>query len=321
MFRFKTLDSNSHTNYLYIQGARAEDTSNDIAGLVFQNYDHDTRKIYNMADISVIDHFGDANSNGIADVVFRTNPLGDSNHTLEMARLTYDGNFLIGTKTPYEKLTINGSTSISGQYLASNNTSNQPSFSWMNDKSTGIFQPSSNMIGFSTLSNERMRITSTGNVAINTKQPKERLEVVGNILATNVQKITKTADSLENLDIQLNWQYTYPGKKYNIILESYQQIGCDNSSNSSQAVRYQRHTINVSSSNPTILTQQNAQVWGDNDPLLTMSIRSIYSSPSNIILRSSTSWNGQNSSNIQHSYTLNTVLVPDTSNIGQVWLS
>lgn len=57
-------------------------------------------------------------------------------------------------------------------------------------------------------------ITSAGNVAINTKQPKERLEVVGNILATNVQKITKTADSLQNLDIQLNWQYTYPGKQY-----------------------------------------------------------------------------------------------------------
>jgi hypothetical protein len=318
MFRFKTLDSNSHTNYLYIQGARAEDTSNDIAGLVFQNYDHDTRKTYNMADIAVIDQFGNDIKNGIANMVFRTNPLGDSNHTLEMARLTYDGNFLIGTKIPYEKLTINGSTSVSGQYLASNNTSNQPSFSWINDKSTGIFQPSSNMIGFSTLSNERMRITSTGNIAINTTQPpKERLEVVGNILATNVQKITKTVDSLQNLDIQLNWQYTYPGKKYNIILESYQQIASD----SSQAVRYQRHTINVSSSNPTILTQQNAQVWGDNDPLLTMSIRSIYSSPSNIILRASTSWNGQNSSNIHHSYTLNTVLVPDTSNIGQVWLS
>lgn len=77
------------------------------------------------------------------------------NRTLEMARLTYDGNFVIGTKTAYEKLTVNGSTSISGQYLASNNTSNQPSFSWTNDKSTGIFQPSSNMIGFSTLSNER----------------------------------------------------------------------------------------------------------------------------------------------------------------------
>jgi len=318
MFRFKTLDSNSRTNYLYIQGSRAEDTSNDIAGLVFQNYDHDTRKTYNMADISVVDHFGNDSSNGIADVIFRTNPLGDTNHTLEMARLTYDGNFVIGTKTAYEKLTVNGSTSISGQYLASNNTSNQPSFSWINDKSTGIFQPSSNMIGFSTLSNERMRITSTGNIAINTTQPpKERLEVVGNILATNVQKITKTVDSLHNLDIQLNWQYTYPGKQYNIILESYQQIAYDNS----QAVRYQRHTINLSSSNPTILTQQNAQVWGDNDPLLTMSIRSIYSSPSNIILRASTSWNGQNSSNIHHSYTLNTVLVPDTSNIGQVWLS
>ncbi len=324
MITFKNLSSNNRTNSLYIQGSRAEDTNNDIASLVFQNYDDDSKTIYKMVEFAARDAFGTVDSNGIGNLIIRTNPTGSSN-TVEKVRLTYDGKLLIGTSNPVENLTVAGSAFIDNtittsnivllkQFLASSNdSSNVPGYSWINDSNTGIYHPAENTVAFVTDSNERLRITPTGNVAINTTTPKEKLEVIGNVLATNVQKITKTTDSLSNLDIQLNWQLPYNSNQYYIVLETYQEVA----NATQQGVRYQRHTIRTS--NAAIVTQQTAQVWGNTAPTNSLSISGILVSPSNILIRSSTNW--ATAGYVQHSFCLNTVLVPDTSNLGQVWLS
>jgi hypothetical protein len=323
MFTYRVLNSNNATNSLFIRGSKAEDNTNDIASIVFQNYDTDTSAVYKMAEIAIRDEFGNASSNGIGNLIFKTNPTGSN--LVEQVRLTYDGHLLLGTSNNgTDTLTVNGTMGISGglsagSYLASNDSSNMPGFSWKSDSNTGMYMPAANTLALVTDSNERFRITPTGNVAVNTLVPKERLEVVGNVLATNVQKITKTTNSLGSLDIQLNWQNAYGSNQYFIVLETYQEVA----NGTQQGVRYQRHTIRTfnagNSSSPSIQTQQTAQIWGNATPNGSMSIVGVYTSPSNLILRSSTNW--ATTGALHHSFCLNTVLVPETSNLGQVWLS
>lgn len=319
MFTFRVLNSNNATNSLFIRGSKAEDKTNDIASIVFQNYDADTSAVYKMAEISIRDEFGNASSNGIGNLIFKTNPTGASN-LVEQARLMYDGRMMIGTSNGSDTLTVNGTLGVSGglsagRYLASNDTSNAPGFSWAADSNTGLYRPAENTLALVTDSNERLRVTPSGNVAVNTLVPKERLEVVGNVLATNVHKVTKTTNSLSNLDIQLNWQNAYGSNQYYIVLETYQEVA----NGSQQGVRYQRHTIRTNSSSPSIQTQQTAQVWGNAGPTGSLSVVGVYASPSNLVLRSTTNWN--TTGDLHHSFCLNTVLVPETSNLGQVWLS
>lgn len=322
MFTFRVLNSNNATNSLFIRGSKAEDNENDIASIVFQNYDTDTSAVYRMAEIAIRDEFGNASSNGIGNLLFKTNPTGSN--LVEQARLTYDGRLLIGTSNGADTLVVNGTMGVSdglsaGVFLSSNDTSNLPGFSWQADSNTGMYRPSANTLALVTDSNERLRITPTGNVAVNTLVPKERLEVVGNVLATNVQKITKTTNSLSNLDIQLNWHSAYGSNQYFIVLETYQEVA----NGVQQGVRYQRHTIRTfnagNSSSPSIQTQQTAQVWGNTTPTGSLGIVGVYTSPSNLVIRSTTNWN--TTGELHHSFCLNTVLVPDTSNLGQVWLS
>lgn len=322
MFTYRVPSSNSATNSLFIRGSKAEDKTNDIASIVFQNYDTDTSAVYKMAEISIRDEFGNASSNGIGNLLFKTNPTGSN--LVEQARLMYDGRMMIGTSNGSDTLTVDGTLGVSGgvsagRYLASNDGSNAPGFSWAADSNTGLCRPAESTLSFVTDSNERLRITAEGNVAVNALLPKERLEVGGNVLATNVQKVTKTTNSLSNLDIRLNWQRPCGGNQYCIVLETYQEVA----SGTQQGVRYQRHTISTfdagSSSSPSIQAQQTAQVWGNVGPMASLNVVGVYASPSNLVLRSTTNWDA--TGDLHHSFCLNTVLVPETSNLGQVWLS
>jgi len=88
MSRFRVFDIDNKTNSIYIQGSRATDTSNDIASIIFQNYDNDTKQTYDMAGISIRDHFGDTSNNGLGDLILKTNQE-------ERLRITYQGDVLI----------------------------------------------------------------------------------------------------------------------------------------------------------------------------------------------------------------------------------
>jgi hypothetical protein len=68
----------------------------------------------------------------------------------------------------------------------SDGSASAPSIQPGNDGDTGLFRPTANMIGFSTLGSERMRIDSSGNVGIGTTSPDEALSVEGgNMKFTN----------------------------------------------------------------------------------------------------------------------------------------
>jgi len=78
------------------------------------------------------------------------------------------------------------STTLEAQkYIVISDTSSNPGFSWSNNSNTGIYQPSSNTIGFTTDGIEKMRILNNGNVGIGTNNPQARLDISGNIYMTD----------------------------------------------------------------------------------------------------------------------------------------
>jgi len=112
----------------------------------------------------------------------------------ERMRLFYTGNLLIGTTTDdgSNKLQVNGSATFGAFVFAQRfrtTVAGSASFAAIymnNDSNSGLFQPSSDNIGFTTAASERMRITSGGNVLIGTTNDSGnyKLKVSGEIFSS-----------------------------------------------------------------------------------------------------------------------------------------
>ena len=83
------------------------------------------------------------------------------------------GNVGIGTTSPATTLQVNG--------LISANQGAGNGYTFVGDLDTSIERPAQNTITLITAGNERMRITSAGNVGIGTTSPGQKLDVNGNI--------------------------------------------------------------------------------------------------------------------------------------------
>lgn len=103
-----------------------------------------------------------------------------------------NGNVGIGIPNPVTKLQVNGAALFSGNttnpasaaYIRGNNgfsLATTPDYTWWNNDQVGIFHPASNVIGFTTVGTERVRIDANGYVGINNTNPLDRLDVIGNI--------------------------------------------------------------------------------------------------------------------------------------------
>lgn len=100
---------------------------------------------------------------------------------VEKMRILADGNMGIGTFTVPQKLTVNGNTQSTRLLASSNGTASAPAFSWSSDANNGMYRITTDVIGFSTASNERMRIAADGNIAIGTTIASQKLDVNGDI--------------------------------------------------------------------------------------------------------------------------------------------
>lgn len=103
----------------------------------------------------------------------------------EKARMTADGDFGIGTSAPSARLHVigtgifTGDVRTSGSFIASSGSAATPSFEFVNDADTGMFNPSANVIGLSTSGVERLRIDNIGRIGIGTSSPSGQLHVNG----------------------------------------------------------------------------------------------------------------------------------------------
>lgn len=136
------------------------------------------------------------------------------NNSAETMRITSGGNVGIGKTSPSEKLDINGNLKLSASdsriksgdavgrgiysnsdvtsYIITNGSSN-PSFPYNIDIVSGSGTSSGN-ITFYTATNERMRITSGGNVGIGTPSPAAKLDIYNNT-AFSLASLVTASDS------------------------------------------------------------------------------------------------------------------------------
>lgn len=95
-----------------------------------------------------------------------------------------------------------------------------PSLTFAGDTNTGLFRPAANTLAAVTDGSERMRITSAGNVGIETSSPSQRLSVngslsVGRIFGSNISYQQQTVSSGSNADFNLGFGTT--GTKMAVI--------------------------------------------------------------------------------------------------------
>jgi microcystin-dependent protein len=108
-------------------------------------------------------------------------------------RIADGGNVGIGTKTPLQKLHVQGAVQAHTQFLGQPSDSvTAPSFSWATDTNTGLYLPAVDEIGIVTAGTERARVIANGNVGIGTANPLGKLDVAGSVIATNIQIGTVT---------------------------------------------------------------------------------------------------------------------------------
>lgn len=159
----KVRDKDNKANVLCVQGAFSRGTSNDISGVVFQNYDDDSKKTYNIASVTARDAFGTAESNGIGELLFHTNTTGCN--LTEKMRIKHNGQVCIAGTESFSNtvLSVYGTTSIASNLTVLSNVT----LGTLNSNYTNITQVNGVLNIVSQTSNIPLVINQqgTGNIA------------------------------------------------------------------------------------------------------------------------------------------------------------
>lgn len=84
-------------------------------------------------------------------------------------------------------------TAVNVALLGTLGSVSAPAYSFTGDSNTGMWSSASDVLNLSTAGSERLRVTSSGNIGIGTTNPSTKLEVSGNIQASNGNLIVATA--------------------------------------------------------------------------------------------------------------------------------
>lgn len=306
MITYRIQGSNNPTQSMHIVGSKSENSSNDITSLIFQNYDIDTKKKYDMASIALRDHYGDITHNGYGDLIFKTNC--DGSNLQENMRLTYDGNLLLGTSNDY-----NARLYVAGDiYSPSNIYGSYANFIGFHSDSNMFIDNDLNIYGSTTLYNNELVLSNYGNIflytsnnslGVNTRTPRADVEFYNqNILSKNIQKLTKSTDNSNDVSIDIMWQSV---NSY-IILETTQMI---NDNIGKHGVKFQRHTL--STADYSIISSLNAEKWGNSSNAYDSLNINVSSDSNNKLTLTSHMLNTFNNENItNHSFTVNLTQIP-----------
>lgn len=143
-------------------------------------------------------------------------------------RMTIDGesgNLGVGIASPTSRLHVAGDAHVSGDLIINsttaissgrigrfaNGTASAPAYSFSGNQNTGMFQPATGILAFSTGATERVRIASNGDVGIGTTSPGSALHVrravSGGYSYVHRIEVTGTASNVNNtkaLEIRAN---------------------------------------------------------------------------------------------------------------------
>jgi len=115
----------------------------------------------------------------------------DANTTAKFV-IDGSGNVGIGTNSPNAKLQVNGNIRAeNSSFLAGREDASAPAHSFHDDADTGMFNVTSNILGFSTAGTERMRITSQGDVLV--AKQSQGLSITGIELSQDLLRVTKSS--------------------------------------------------------------------------------------------------------------------------------
>jgi hypothetical protein len=92
-----------------------------------------------------------------------------SNKFVFLSDASSNNDVYYGTAAPLE----------TSNFMISSDTSSNPGFTWSGNQNTGMYQPTSNNIGFTVNGTERMRLSSNGYLGIGTDNPLVHLDVRG----------------------------------------------------------------------------------------------------------------------------------------------
>jgi hypothetical protein len=188
------------TQLISIQGSYSHGGSNDISGIVFRNYDNDTKQIFDMSCLTMQDDTINQDFDGYGSLVFKTKA-GISNVMTEAMRIKYDQKIGIGTIHPSEKLTINnGNVLIEGSNngLIITNNSNKIELFTINN-TANLFFNSNLIIGKYNNSN-----SITSNLTINNDGS---IDIFGNTKFhsnININNLTLYTNESNLLSIDIN---------------------------------------------------------------------------------------------------------------------
>lgn len=237
---FRTFLQSNQENSIFIQGARNNDSNLPIASVVLQNFDVDSRKIYNMGALSVVDHFGNE-INGFGDVIIRTT--ADSSNLTERMRVMYNGDVMIGGTYSNAHLNVERDVYAAGycnlltsELLVSDHkaasaalvTTVNGTAEWASNIAQGLyeFQTSGGTIGGS--------LNVNGALEIGRRTDIQRAFTVGRGFTSGdfmmrPQSMVRTEDDTTTLNIMVHWNpvITNPGRCY-IIADISQYLANNN---------------------------------------------------------------------------------------------
>jgi hypothetical protein len=187
-------------------------TTNDILGsLTFITTDPSYTVTYADGVTAEISSIAESATGAAYGLAFSTGTISGSDRA-ERMRINSSGRVGIGTSTPAQSLDVVGNIQFSGRIApsASTATAATPSICAGFDYDTGIFNPASNTMAFSTAGTERMRINSSGNVGIGTSSTIAKAHIQGgDVIASLTDWNTKsnTAFSLANPAVRIGVGY------------------------------------------------------------------------------------------------------------------
>jgi hypothetical protein len=207
---------NSAGSYLYLNKSRngtigtntVVQNGDDLGGLIFAGADGTT---YHRGASITASVDGVPGTNDMPGrLVFATTADGAVNPT-ERMRLDSSGNLGIGTSSPSAKLTVAGSTLITGNYYSGGANTGLFFTGTLDNYSYGIWRGASNELLFTTNSVNRMTIDSSGNLGLGVTPSASSwvsLELLGGNVITSFASATIPAlYSASNAFYNSGWKY------------------------------------------------------------------------------------------------------------------